>query len=80
MTGEIAQSMLDGTLCAQCGAYLGTNNGYPTYCRSCRKNAPIAKHRIRMKLKCPHCPRHVKLLGLKDHLRDVHNISTEGQP
>lgn len=31
--GEIADMMLDGTLCEGCGVYLeGEANGYPRYC------------------------------------------------
>lgn len=34
--GEIADMMLDGTLCQCCGVFIGSNNGYPTYCDSCQ--------------------------------------------
>ena len=30
--GEIAEMMLDGTLCEGCGEFIGSDNGYPTYC------------------------------------------------
>lgn len=30
--GEIAEMMLDGTLCVNCGEYLGSDNGFPTSC------------------------------------------------
>ena len=30
--GEIADMMLDGTLCEGCGEYMGEDTGYPTYC------------------------------------------------
>ena len=30
--GEIAEMMLDGTLCECCGEYIGQNLGYPGYC------------------------------------------------
>ena len=33
--GEISEMMLDGTMCQQCGEYLGTDNGYPTTCAGC---------------------------------------------
>lgn len=29
---EIAEMMLDGTLCEGCGKFIGENAGYPTYC------------------------------------------------
>jgi hypothetical protein len=30
--GEIAEMMLDGTLCEGCGEYIGKSEGYPQYC------------------------------------------------
>jgi hypothetical protein len=33
--GEIAEMMLDGTLCAGCGEYLGRDLGFPQYCDGC---------------------------------------------
>ena len=30
--GEIADAMLDGTLCECCGEYIGSDAGYPQYC------------------------------------------------
>ncbi len=33
--GEIADMMIDGTLCEGCGAYLGEGDGYPRRCPSC---------------------------------------------
>lgn len=30
--GEIADMMLDGTLCEGCGEYIGEGDGYPQYC------------------------------------------------
>lgn len=41
--GDIADMMLDGTLCARCGIYLdeeeadGNADGYPRYCHDCKK-------------------------------------------
>ena len=32
--GEIAEMMLDGTLCEQCGEYIGEGEGYPRACDS----------------------------------------------
>ncbi len=37
--GEIAESMLDGTLCQGCGEFLGeAGPGYPRYCASCKES------------------------------------------
>lgn len=30
--GEIADMMLDGTLCECCGGYIGGGSGFPGYC------------------------------------------------
>jgi hypothetical protein len=35
--GEIAEMMLDGCLCEQCGDYLGEGDGYPQVCESCQR-------------------------------------------
>lgn len=37
--GEIAEMMLDGTLCQQCGQFIGRPCGYPVTCDDCRKGA-----------------------------------------
>lgn len=34
--GDIADAMLDGTLCSGCGEYLGDDSGFPQACFSCR--------------------------------------------
>jgi hypothetical protein len=34
--GEIAEAMLDGTMCQCCGEYLGTDAGYPITCAGCK--------------------------------------------
>lgn len=34
--GEIADAMLDGTLCEGCGVYLGEATGYSIKCQDCR--------------------------------------------
>jgi hypothetical protein len=40
MTGEIAEMMLDGTMCEGCGEFLDDGNdgpGFPQLCESCRR-------------------------------------------
>ena len=41
--GDIADMMLDGTLCEQCGDYIGESIGYPRVCSDC------SDHNISMK-------------------------------
>lgn len=37
--GEIADMMLDGTLCEGCGTYIGEGSGFPGYCSTqCAKD------------------------------------------
>jgi len=33
--GDIAEMMLDGTLCQSCGEYIGRDSGYPMFCAGC---------------------------------------------
>ncbi len=33
--GEVAEMIIDGTLCERCGVYLGQPIGYPRSCESC---------------------------------------------
>ena len=37
--GDIADMMIDGTLCEQCGAALGEGDGYPRKCKDCSKES-----------------------------------------
>jgi Zn finger protein HypA/HybF involved in hydrogenase expression len=74
--GDVADMMLDGTLCEGCGVYLeGEAPGYPRYCTSCKHDhwkekhwAPPTKNH-----QCPHCKKKFhKKQGLNDHVRMVH--------
>lgn len=69
--GEIAEMMLDGTLCEGCGDYLGSDNGYPTRCAACRRaEVPSVG-----KVKCPTCGKRVTPVGLADHVRVKHPVA-----
>ncbi len=35
--GDIADMMLDGTLCEHCGCFIGEPCGYPRLCEDCEK-------------------------------------------
>ncbi|WP_176047869.1 hypothetical protein [Burkholderia sp. BCC1644] len=73
--GEIAEMMLDGTLCEGCGVYLeGDGEGFPRRCDDCgpaddyvAAGTPLSK-----KVRCCHCPRLVTRAGLKDHMDSKH--------
>lgn len=83
--GEVAEMMLDGTLCEGCGVFLNeAAPGYPRTCRECGaerksegKSENVAAHQARQaaqkKVPCPTCGRRVKSVGLADHVRDSHS-------
>lgn len=79
--GEIADMMLDGTMCQGCGVWLHGGEdgpGYPGYCRGCRPDSAarepqFVKPKSIAKVACKVCGRHVKTAGLKDHMRDKHD-------
>lgn len=75
--GEIADWMLEGGLCQGCGVYLGEGDGYPTFCRDCARDQPAREPQFSQpknvaKVACKVCGRHVKAVGLNDHIRDSH--------
>ncbi len=73
--GEIADMMLDGTMCSSCGEFLGGDEGYPVMCKSCESennDEPLAKP-LKKKVKCPECGKKVKAVGLSMHIHDVHS-------
>lgn len=77
--GEIADMMLDGTMCQGCGVWLHDGEdgpGYPGWCPDCKPKDDTAPKAA--KVKCPTCGRRVKAVGLKDHQRDAHG-SSEGK-
>lgn len=71
--GEIADMMLDGTLCEGCGEYLGGDDGFPQYCHACKPSRSGGSSIQRpTKVACPDCGKMVKRAGVQDHQRDVH--------
>ncbi len=70
--GEIAEMILDGVLCQECGIALnGEAPGYPRSCHSCKASARYVREG-KTKAKCPTCGKWVKAIGLPDHQRDAH--------
>jgi endogenous inhibitor of DNA gyrase (YacG/DUF329 family) len=73
--GDMADMMLDGTMCGTCGVYIGGAAGYQQYCsKECEppgyeseSSAPA-----KPKVNCPRCHKRVKSAGLDAHIRDVH--------
>ena len=74
--GDIADMMLDGTLCEACGVPFDDRDspGYPRYHRKCRPHQPPAQ--TPAKVPCPDCGKKVKPVGLADHQRDTHATRT----
>jgi len=69
--GEIADMMLDGTLCQSCGMFLNDEpTGHPCTCNDCGTSKRI--YAVPAKVKCPICKRKVKHNSLADHVRDAH--------
>lgn len=77
--GEYADMMLDGTMCQSCGEYIGSDSGFPTFCRNCERDnrseyglvSGLAPNNP-TKVACKKCGRHVKAVGLHQHMRDKH--------
>ncbi len=38
--GDVADMMLDGTLCMECGVYIGEPCDYPRKCEDCKEDSP----------------------------------------
>jgi hypothetical protein len=74
--GDVADAILDGTLCEGCGGYIGDGDGYPRTCAACQresaKTAALPKADATGKTACPVCGRRVKAIGLEQHMRDAH--------
>lgn len=81
--GEVAEMMLDGTLCEGCGVYLdGNGEGFPRHCHDCKRERGSGGHmrtKVVAKVKCPTCGKLVKKAGLSDHQRDVHGAAANAE-
>lgn len=78
--GEIADAMLEGALCEECGVYMGDACGYRRTCSDCRRPArarkPSRHYNPAKNVWCPHCTSKAFSTeqGLNDHLRDKHGV------
>ena len=75
--GEIADMIIDGVLCMQCGVAIdGQSLGHPRYCsHRCRRQAEYDKTPVESstpKMLCTVCGKKIKVAGERDHMRDVH--------
>lgn len=72
--GEIADMMLDGTLCEGCGVYIGDGDGFPVRCPDCRIDSDEKWTGLSpAKMNCPECGKRIKKAGLADHIRAKHS-------
>lgn len=81
--GEIADMMLDGTMCQGCGVWLHDGEdgpGFPGLCPDCKQGERSNKLPATAKVNCPACGKRVKEVGLKDHQRDAHGVKQEESP
>ena len=85
MAGDVAEAMLDGTLCEICGEFLGEPTGYPVRCTDC-KNKPerlptyrsfFEHQNPKAMILCPVCHKRVKEMGLGHHVKDAHPESQQ---
>ena len=67
--GDMADMMLDGTMCSHCGVYIGTDNGFPTPCPECAGDDLEEPNKI----KCHYCDRKIHPSGIEQHLKAKHN-------
>ena len=88
---EIADMMIDGTMCAGCGMFLHDGedgDGFPGYCESCAPDydqpptsnrvTPILTPRKPKKMaRCPQCKKKVTEVGLAQHIADKHGVASE---
>lgn len=82
--GEIADLMLDGTLCEGCGVFLdGQQPGFTRLCRDCKKaegRVPPAAP-LSLKLACPTCGKKLATPGgLHAHMRAMHSAGLVACP
>lgn len=83
--GEIADMMLDGTMCEGCGEYMGEGDGFPQYCsEQCAndrganpsqiKDRPVFEAPSKRDTSCPKCGKMCRgHQGYLDHFRVKHD-------
>jgi len=72
--GEIADMMIDGEMCQECGEYLGDGDGYPRTCHGCGGDGANPTVLISDKhTSCGLCHKKFKnKTALVDHIRNKH--------
>lgn len=76
--GEIADMIIDGILCENCGGYIGDSVDYTRKCPECTREFRREFRREKNDMvKCPHCQKKVKTIGLKQHIDAKHKSHLE---
>jgi hypothetical protein len=83
MMGDMAQAILDGDFCCECGEYIGPGDGFTRICNGCKLRA-FASDAIKTaapgppRIYCPLCRKGVAgTHGLKCHALDKHRSSLD---
>lgn len=75
--GEIADMMIDGEVCEECGEFFDDEApGYPRKCSACRKtDVQIRRQNFiqSIKMTCPECKKTVKTSGIRQHYEAKHH-------
>jgi len=80
--GDIADDIISGFQCQYCGEILGEEVGYPRSCAGCEEPDMVQEilsknQKKKERVTCSICKRSVKVVGLDDHMRDVHTGGRE---
>lgn len=73
--GEIADMMLDGTLCQYCGEFMGGDgDGFPVVCPGCQQECDVDEFgNEQYDTTCQICSKRLKTPeGLQQHMNDKH--------
>lgn len=84
--GEMAEYILNGDDCQECGAYIGSGDGFPRSCAGCAPSKSQQKRFAAMrsnepsplKSPCSVCGKRFGTVGMKDHMRDKHGLPQNG--
>lgn len=71
--GDIADMMLNGSMCQYCGEILD-GKGFPTVCHACQNELCVNEYgeKRAKKVKCDICGKRVKEAGIYNHMKDKH--------
>lgn len=77
--GEIADMMVNGLMCQECGAWMEDHEepGYPRTCRSCEADVSSELQKLQARVNCPHCSKRVAAIGLQQHIDAKHTQGEE---